>query len=109
MSVGVLIPQLNDVLDTDKSFKPDSTNLITSFLLDLGLIKSVQNFKQSVSSMAIYKNNYHPEIFQNLTFTVKFIVPETVWPLTGFEMLIVGGTLSFGMLFTKTLIDGISN
>ena len=44
-------------------------------IYNLGLIKSVQNFKQSVSSttnLAIYKNNYHPEIFQNLTFTVKF-------------------------------------
>ena len=43
------------------------------------------------------------------TFTVKFIDPDTVWPLTGFEILMVGGTLSFGILFTKTLIDGISN
>ena len=39
LSVGVLIPQSKDVLDTDKSFKPDSTNLITSFLFEAGLIK----------------------------------------------------------------------
>ena len=38
-SVGVLIPHSKDVLDTDKSFKPDSTNLITSFLFEVGLMK----------------------------------------------------------------------
>ena len=36
-SVGVFIPHLKDVLDIDKSFKPDSTNLTTSFFLDFGL------------------------------------------------------------------------
>ena len=39
--LGTPIPHLKVVLDTDKSFRPDSTNLITSFALDFGTIKSV--------------------------------------------------------------------
>jgi len=38
-SFGTFIPQSNVVLDIDKSLRPDSTNLVTSFLLVVGRIK----------------------------------------------------------------------
>ena len=49
---GTGIPQLKDVLLTDRSFKPFPTNFITSFLLDAGRI----NF----DSFYIVLKVYHP-------------------------------------------------
>ena len=36
--VGTLMPQVNDVLLTDKSLRPFLTKFITSFLLEIGSI-----------------------------------------------------------------------
>ena len=50
------MPQLKVLRETDKSLNPDFTKLITSFLLDLGKIKSgfsSYNFK----SFSVYLDN----------------------------------------------------
>ena len=37
---------------------------------------------------------------------VKLTVPDTVWLFVGLAIITIGGLVSFGMLFTYTLIDG---
>ena len=82
------MPQLNEVLDTDKSFKPDSTNLITSFLLDFGLIKS---------GFFLYRSNNLSDHSDNLKKYDFSVIHSTGPPVTVLKLPSLCFTKSFSL------------
>ena len=54
------------------------------------------------------KNSTKDMPLSSFASTVKLTVPATVCPFVGLDMTTIGGLVSFGILFTYTLIDGTS-
>ena len=75
LSLGTGIPQVKDVLLTERSFKPFSTKFTTSFFLEVGKMKSFflfynfNNFSPYAESLKKYDSSStqstgDPEVFE---------------------------------------------
>ena len=76
--------------------------IVVSQEKEYGVSESVFTEKPSI------KNSTLAIPVSSSTCAAKLTTPETVWPSRGLEIIIVGGLESFGILFTKTLIEGTS-